>query len=370
MAGKDEKDVVLPEDGVVEIDISDAPELAAEPETDAEPVVVEQKKPAVPRVRLADQQGSVRTPAVDEAAQALTAAKTTAENEAIARRAAEQTAVQERLRREAAERSAQQHRQEADDARASAEQTQMTLIDNGIEAAQREVTALEAQLANALESGDFKGAASSQTKLGMATAALDRLGAQKDAIANAPKKPTVEGRVESPVATSTPQEQYLSQFSPEAQTWLRSHPECIPAHVGGNAAANAKMMQGHYAAIGQNITPNTPDYFRVIEEHTGHRQPVSRAAEVIQAGQEQEQEVAPAQRTQARTKAQPSAPVSRDPPAANGGPRTSRTVTLTKDQQDMAKVSFPHLKPQEAFAQYARNLVELEAEGKLGRVTH
>jgi hypothetical protein len=36
----------------------------------------------------------------------------------------------------------------------------------------------------------------------------------------------------------------------------------------------------------------------------------------------------------------------------------------------MAKVSFPHLPEQQAYGQYARNLIELEAEGKLGRLTH
>jgi hypothetical protein len=40
------------------------------------------------------------------------------------------------------------------------------------------------------------------------------------------------------------------------------------------------------------------------------------------------------------------------------------------DQQEMAKASWPHLPPQEAFGLYARNLLELEAEGKMGRTTH
>ena len=36
----------------------------------------------------------------------------------------------------------------------------------------------------------------------------------------------------------------------------------------------------------------------------------------------------------------------------------------------MAKVSFPHLPEAQAYGQYARNLIELEAEGKIGRLTH
>jgi hypothetical protein len=125
------------------------------------------------------------------------------------------------------------------------------------------------------------------------------------------------------------------------------------------------MMEGHFAALKLRIPEGTDDYFRVIEEHTGHRAPVSAAAAITPAG---ETEVAaPAPKPKPRV-AQPSAPVSRDPPS--GGPRTTRSVTLNKDQQDAAKMSFPHKTPQEAFALYARNLIELEAEGKMGRLTH
>jgi hypothetical protein len=33
-------------------------------------------------------------------------------------------------------------------------------------------------------------------------------------------------------------------------------------------------------------------------------------------------------------------------------------------------MAFPHLPESQAYGQYARNLVELEAEGKIGRLTH
>lgn len=359
--------VILEEEGTVTIDLSDNPELAATldnlPEIEEpvvkDPLVAERK----PRERLNTQQ-AVKPPAVDEATQALTAAREKADRDVAAANA---TASAERSARLAAERVAAQRTQEADDARTSAESAQLQIIENGITATTGEVGALQSALADAHEKGDFKAVADVQVKLGKATARLDRLESQKEDFATRKVEPRTE--------QSQPQqlnafEQYLSNFTPEAQSWLRAHPDCVPAAVGGNSTANAKMMAGHYAALSQNVQTNTQDYFRIIEEHTGHRQPVSRAADTRAAGDE-ETEQRPAPRTPAARRAQPSAPPSRDPPAANGTqPRSQRTVTLSKDQQEAARLSFPTMEPQKAYATYARNLIELEAEGKIGRVTH
>lgn len=365
MAGK-EKEVVLEDEGVVTIDVSDNPDLAAESGAEEGEAEAQSEAKKLERIRLSEQK-PVKTPAVDEATQALTAAKKDAEDQAKARQAAEATAAAERSRREQAEAAARRAQAAADDARTSAESAQITLVERGIESAQGEVTAYEGQLADAFEKGDFKAAAALQTKLSSATARLDRLTTEKDQLESAPKK-TTEGRVEA--LNASPVETYLSGFSPAAQTWLRAHPECVPAAVGGNPQSNAKMMQGHYAALAASFAPDTPDYFRVIEEHTGHRQPVSKAADVTQAGAEDTEEIVETKSPpKPKPKAQPAAPPSREPMAASGKP-TQRTVTLSKDEQDMAKLSFPHLKPAEAYAQYARNKVELEAEGKLGRTTH
>ena len=134
------------------------------------------------------------------------------------------------------------------------------------------------------------------------------------------------------------------------------------------------MMAGHYDALAKSIVPNTPEYFKVIEEHLGTGQQAtsvqtgvsSKAAEIqtASAGDNQTQRVSPKH-------VQPSAPVTREPPASNGQQqRSTREVRLTKEQQEMAKVSFPHLPEAQAYGQYARNLLELESEGKIGRLTH
>jgi len=328
---------------------------------DGEPAKPEPKPKVLPRVRLSEQ-----APA-KQADEVLVALQKTVENQKASLSAAEATALAERRRADNATQLAQQREQEAKQARESAENTELALITTGVDNATRELASAEEELERALEAGEFKKAAQAQTKVSKAASALDRLETAKAAYESGARKPTTEGRVEAPQTHLTPFEQYVSSFAPAAQAWLRAHPDCVPANVGGNTTSNAKMMKGHYAALAEGAEPNSPDYFRIIEETAGYRQPTSLAAETVEAGEE---EVAPKPKPAPKRLAQPSAPVTRDPPSATGVPRTTRTVSLTKDQQDAAKMSFPQLTPQQAFAQYARNLVELEAEGKLGRMTH
>lgn len=365
MAEKDDINVDLEDDEVVTVDLDEEGSAAAPA---AEKAAKEPKeKKAVERVRLQDPPASAQPDAgqqevvVSEATKALEEAK---KREA----AAAATAAAERQRREAAERALQQRSKELDAAQAAAESAQLTLLERGIEAAATEVESFKGQLTAAYEEGDFKKVADVQAKLSRATATLDRLEAAKQELATAPKRPAEAEATPAPVVAQTPFEQYLSQMDPASQNWLRAHPECAPAALGGNAQLNAKMMAGHYAALAQNIEPSTPEYFRVIEEHTGYRQPESAAAQTTPAGTD------PAAASAAKSttpRVSHAAPPSREVPSARTGQvRTPRQVTLSKEQQEMAKISFPHLEPRQAFAQYARNLMELEAEGKMGRTSH
>ena len=358
MAEPNAATVEVEEDGVVTVDVTDQPDLAV---PEGEEAVIE----AEPKVaKPAKEKPAAKPNAADEAAAALTQAVKTADD---GRKAAEATALAERRAREEAQRLAEQRGQEAAGYREQAENSQLTIINSGIETATREVESYRAESERAMEAGEFSKATAAQAKMAKAAAALDRLeDAKINFEAGAKKMPTTEGRVEAPVGpTLSAFERYVSDFTPQAQAWLRAHPECVPAGVGGDATKNAKMMAGHYDAIAKGYSLNSSEYFQTIEEHTGHRAPVSAAAAVKLAGEEPE--VQPAAKPKPRM-AQPSAPVSRDPP--NGPNRTVRSVTLTREQQEAAKMSFPHLPPDKALAQYARNLIELEAEGKMGRLTH
>jgi len=357
--------VEIADESIVEVDISDAPNLA--PADNADPVVVTEPKP---------RQREVKTNAADDAAAALTQAVKTAETEANARRAAEATALAERQAREQAQRLAAQSQEEAKGYREQAETSQLTIINSGIESATREVDAYGTEWERAQEAGEFSKAKEVLKKLTRASATLDRLEADKAAfVSGARKVQTTEGRVEAPQVSQSPFEQYVGGFDPKAQAWLRAHPECVPSQVGGDATKNANMMSGHYAAMAKGLQPNSDAYFQVIEEHTGHRQPVTPAAPVSGAANVIEAESPVTPKAKPR-QAAPSAPVSRDAPGPNGAPQ-SRTVSLTPQQQDIALISFAQKQGEtdtdfkkRAFGSYARELLAATAEGKIGRLTH
>lgn len=342
--------VEVEDDSVVSVDLTDHPELAGDK-------ALPERRPAG-----ADPAPAPRAPAVDP--EVLQQSLKSAEE---ARRAAEALAATERQQRDAALRRAHEAEDLVRSVSEESEEREIEVLTTSIDATNREIVGLEKELQTAYESGEFATAASTQTKLSKATAALDRLESAKSQAesdkARPKPKPTTEGSVR-PTGQANAAEQYITQggFTLEAQSWLRSHPECLPVQYGGQSSSNAKMMQGHYAALASNIQPNTPDYFKVIEEHTGHRQ-VEGAART-QSPQD------PAPRPVAPKPRMPSAPPSREVPGGSQSPRNVREVRLTKDQQEMARLSFPNVPKEQAYASYARNLVELEAEGKIGRLTH
>jgi hypothetical protein len=349
--------VELADEGSVVLDVSDNPALATEGvepshSTESDPVVV------VAEPKAGVKKSSVEQTSQDEAREVLAEAVKKAED---ARKAAEATALAERRKAEEATKLAQQKAHEAQTYREQVEDRELAIITSGIENAKRELETAQQDMERALEAGEFSKATTAQVKVSKAAAALDRLEDAKFSYeANARNR--AEAPVE-PLAAPTQVnafEQYVSGFAPIAQAWLRNHPECAPAHVGGDSVKNAAMMEGHYAALRQRVPEGSPEYFRVIEEHAGYRTPT-----VPVEGGIATPVVKP------KPKVQPSAPVSREPLSAAGGvPKTTRSVTLTPEQQEAAKVSFPNLTVQQAFAQYARNLIELEAEGKMGRKTH
>jgi hypothetical protein len=322
-----------------------------------------EKKKAPKRVVPDVPQEVVTGPAPEEA---LAQAQAYAKQQEDARRAAEATAANERAMREQAQREAQQARESAQELEQRAANSELAIVENGITAASREIESLEAEYTRAAEAGEFTKMGTIQTKLSRAAARLDRLESEKSSFElGARRTPTTEGRVVETTSQPNPVEQYLSQFAPVAQNWLRSHPECMDPRVGGDSTKNSLMMAGHYASVAKNIAQGTPEYFKVLEDHvSGTPAPAPMPAAASKAAEVHAAEPARTPR------AQVAAPVTRDPPASNGQPRSTREVRLNKEQQEMAKVSFPHLPVEQAYGMYAKNLIELEAEGKLGRLTH
>jgi hypothetical protein len=337
----------------------------------------EQPKDKGGAAALADRQEEAADALKEDASEALAQAIKTA-NEAT--RAAEATAASERARREDAERRAAHREAEAQAALERAETSEIAVITHGIEAATREVTAYGAAFQKAMEDGEFAKATEAQVALGKATSKLDRLEAQKaDYESGKTKRPPARdsgGAAESTVAPSRQNvvEAYLSGYDLQAQNWLRSHPECLPPRVrtpdgavlelGGDQKKHNMMMAGHHDALAKGYALNSEDYFRTIEEHTGHRKAAEATTNTNNKGG-----VVPESRAARTRPASPSAPVSRSETPGEAS-RSPTRVTLDRDQQEAARISYPHKPVKEAYALYAKELIEARKEGKIGRLTH
>lgn len=358
--------VEVPDESLVTIDVTDAPELAEKetPETKGVAAGGEEEGKEAPAKKTTPVHTD--TQVVTDPTEALRAAVKTAED---ARKAAEAQALAERQRADEARALADRRAQEAAAAHETAQDRQLAIITQGIDSATRELTAYQDDHTRLLEAGEFKKASEVQVKMAKAAAALDRL---EDAKANFEAKAAAaaETKTETTEATTarTPFENYLVQnrFSPRAESWLRAHPECAPAEIGGNPSKHAAMMAGHYDAKAKGLAEGSDDYFRVIEEHAGYRQPVQQKTVTTEEAEE-----APA--VKPKPKPQVAAPVTREAPDAAGRP-TQRDVKLNKDQQEAALLSWPQQQGEDtdawrkrAFGKYARSFLELQAEGKIGR---
>lgn len=351
MADKDDVVVNVDDPDTIVVNVDDVVLTEDQPEVRAKP----EPKPRKARVMPEETPG----PSPDQVIEELRA---NADREKRAREAAEATAASERARADAAERNRVQAQKDAEEYQQRAESTEMTLIDGNIAAAQSDLEAQQDAYTRAAEAGEYAKMAQIQTKIAKAAAALDRYEDAKASLESSrAAASTRAAATPAPTAPANQTEQFLASFSPVAQSWLRQHMDCLPPAYGGDFSKNAAMMEGHYAATRQRIAEGTPEYFRVIEEHLGLRQPVAPPQPAPEP---------PQPRT--HTKVQHAAPPSREAPEASGQtqPRNVREVRLTKEQQEIARLTWPHKSDQEAFGLYATNLLAAMAEGKIGRTTH
>lgn len=361
MAGEEIVEIV--DDSVVVIDLPADMLAALEDDADNPLVVVKPDTPqrhvAAPVVR------ERKSSAADEAAAALTKSLQAAEE---GRRTAEQTAANERAGRLEAERQANLRATEARGFREQAENHEASLITSGIESATRDIASAKAEWAVGFEAGDANKMNDAQERMGKATAALDRLEANKATYeARRAAAPDPQPQTFAPINAM---DAYISKYpNPRDQAFLRAHPDCLPTDIGGNPQKNALMVAGHNIAIARNITPGTDEYYRTVEE-TISGAPVSAAATVTPAAAASDP---PRRQAPAARQAPISAPVSRDPPSSSPTLQQGR-FSLNKEMQEIALISFParggesikdHQK--RAFGEYANEYVLAVKDGKLGR---
>lgn len=110
-----------------------------------------------------------------------------------------------------------------------------------------ESRAAKSEYSRKMEEGDWDAAAEAQARLAAAEARRAPLQAQAEAIQRRPT--TLE-----------------EQYTPATADWLRRHPEWT-----ADPRKSAKLQGAHHMAVGDGLTPDTPEYFEHVEKTIGLR---------------------------------------------------------------------------------------------------
>jgi hypothetical protein len=279
-----------------------------------------------------------------------TTADEAGERFAMQKRALEETAMAERQKRLYAEQHAIQRAQEAHHFRGEAASAEYNLLSTALSSVARERDTAKRELQRAMESGEWDKVAEAQDALSIANATLVQYERDRQAIDPSRNVQPTSGRV-APAPQQQqvdPVEAFIGSATPQTQSWLRQNRQFVQVDGRGIPKLDSRVMALHYAAESSGIQPDTPDYFRFIEER-------------LQPQQQQQQQ---------RRQGPVSAPVYRDPPGYNGQGRQVR-MTLTPEQAQFARESGdPKKTPREREIAYWQNLQELKSEGRIGNTQH
>jgi hypothetical protein len=213
------------------------------------------------------------------------------------------------------------------------------MVVNAIETVKGRGEALKTAYAEAMNVGDFTKAAEIQEAVAVNSSQLADLKRGEKAM----KEQLEEAKEAAKVRPVDPPrgdaiEQIASQVSQRSADWIRANREILP-----DERAIRRMFRAHEDAIDEGVAPDSDDYFRFIEGRLGKRQEPVRPPE------------APLSEAAAPKKSvpPPAAPVTRSTPRQG-------VVRLTREQADTARMLGM------TEAEYAKNMVALQREGKIG----
>ena len=175
----------------------------------------------------------------------------------------EQRATDAERRASTAEQERNRLAQEVVTAKASTVDSEIETTAAGIDAAQSGLKAARSAYKLAMESGDFEKAAEAQEQMAVTAGELAilkqskaMLEDRKDEATKAPKAP--------PPQHADPVEAYVANRTAPTATWLRQHPDYIT-----DQRKNSKLTAAHYDAVGEGLSPDTPEYFSYVETYLG-----------------------------------------------------------------------------------------------------
>lgn len=243
----------------------------------------------------------------------------------------------ERAARVEAERLARDARKQANEAQHEVKDANYNMIINAIETVKGRSEALKAAYRDSMSTGDFDKAAEIQEAMAINAHQLQELKKGEKAIKEQLEAKPVQ-KMEPPKGDIV--DQLAAQVSKRSAEWLQNHRSDIR-----DERSVRKMFRAHEDAIDDGIQPDTDEYFDFIESRMGLN------SRVEQESSPMSEASAPAPR---RSTPPPAAPVSR-------GSTRPNVVRLTRDQAEAARSMGM------TESEYAKNMIALQKEGKLGR---
>lgn len=238
-----------------------------------------------------------------------------------------------------AERNAHMAMESAASAKNEVQDTNLHLVRNAIDTVKRNNDILKHSYSEALSVGDYTRAAEIQESMSMNSAKLMELERGRAHMENAPKIAPPP-----PPRNSDPVEELASQLSPRSAEWVRRNPQCVT-----DQRMFQKMIAAHNLAIADGHTPDSDDYFGVIED-------TLKIGKRVAVEADDDDAMSSAAKVTQRRSAPPAAPVSRGGTGTGSRPNE---VRLTREEAEMAR----DLGMSEN--DYARNKLLLKKEGRL-----
>ena len=239
-----------------------------------------------------------------------------------------------------AERNAHMAIETAVSAKNEVQDTNLHLVRNAIDTVKRNNDILKYNYSEAMSVGDYNKAAELQETMSMNSAKLMELERGRSSMENAPRMAPPP----PPPRYSDPVEELAAQLSPRSADWVRRNPQCVT-----DQRMFQKMIAAHNLAIADGYTPDSDDYFGLIEDtlKIGRR---------VAVDQYDDDAMSSAAKVTQRRSAPPAAPVSRGGTGMGSRPNE---VRLSKEEIETARDLGMTEK------EYARNKMLLKKEGRM-----
>jgi hypothetical protein len=273
---------------------------------------------------------------------------------------------EERTRREAAEAVARTATEQVGQAKAAVEDGELREIQTSIDVTKRNLDMAKQQYRNARAAGDVDGELEATEAIAQAKADLNSLEAGKSAREHAKKNPQPQ-----PQFHQDPVEVVVGSLArwPQSQAWVRNHPEMARDPSKWRATVAASDL-----ALARGLAADTPAYFAHIEgtlQANGIMPMPGGSANGNGNGNGNGAAPVKTEETVMSQASRPVAPAAAPPSRSGSAPSGQKpgTIRLTREQAEMAELSFPQLVKEKgataAHRAYAQAMVEAKAEGKI-----